>query len=195
MSLLGLPAELLVHIIGYLPPSAHFDFALTSRFCAACSRDVLRYHRKCAQQYSVISNLSPLTVPSVLRTVISDPIIAWHVRSVESWGTRSSWIEWKEFVTPGAEGDHLDTRVAQQDGTSLDSGFWSSMEYDYFERFLLLDMCNSATEARFWGRRQPERGDDAALRSLLVAHCPRMDGLTFTDCDEELTWVRRIREA
>lgn len=194
MSLLGLPAELLIHVIGYLPPSAHLDFALTSRFCAACSRDVLRYHRECAQQYGVISDLSSHTVPSVLRTVISDPMVAWHVRSFESWGMRNSWHDWKEFVIPDAEGRHLDTNAAQHDGTSRDSSFWSTEEYSYFERYLASDICYSATMSHFRSRRDVERGDDTALRVLLAAHCPRLSELSFTDCDEGMSWVRTMGE-
>lgn len=96
--LVCLPSELLMHIVTLVDPPSLLDFAFTCKKVARCSIGVLRQHQQAHAQYRVISDLQPSTIPTLLRLVIRDPIVAWHVRSFEIWGSRSTWEDWRRIM-------------------------------------------------------------------------------------------------
>ncbi|GKT55329.1 hypothetical protein ColTof3_02668 [Colletotrichum tofieldiae] len=96
--LASLPSELLIHIIDNVDPASHLDLACTCRAIAHCSVDVLRRHRAARDQWHVTSDLQPSSVPTLLREAMRDPVVAWHVRSLEIWGPRSTWNAWRPFM-------------------------------------------------------------------------------------------------
>ena len=56
-------------------------------------------HQKAYSKYRVASDLLPTTVPTLLRSAFgrADPLLAWHVRSIEIWYDRISWLDWKSL--------------------------------------------------------------------------------------------------
>jgi hypothetical protein len=81
----SLAVELVHYIFNYVPPASHLDFACTCKYLLACSSDVLKRHQNAQTKYGVSSDLDPVTIPTILRSVsgYGDPIPAWHVRSLE----------------------------------------------------------------------------------------------------------------
>ncbi|KAF6842623.1 hypothetical protein CMUS01_02939 [Colletotrichum musicola] len=92
-----LPPELVGRILDQADPADHLNFALACKRLAACSQHALRRHRDAYAKYRLCSDISPETVPTLLRLVMRDPIVAWHVRSFEVWGARRSWASWEQF--------------------------------------------------------------------------------------------------
>ena len=83
MSVLALPAELVLRIHRFLPPSSHFAFALANRQLVAYSTNVLEHHQKCRQIYHTCSSRRLDELESLLQTLCNDEIAAWHVREVQ----------------------------------------------------------------------------------------------------------------
>ena len=96
-SLLRLPAELVVRIIDFIHPSCHLSFALTCKLRHKFSEDILAYNRECSKKNTTCSDLFPLNVPKLIRTIFSDPVAAWQIRDLEFWGMRPSWDSWKTY--------------------------------------------------------------------------------------------------
>ncbi|KXH40927.1 hypothetical protein CSIM01_08414 [Colletotrichum simmondsii] len=94
-----LPSELLIDIIEHVDVASHLNFACTCKKIAKCSAGVLRRHRETHDKYGVISDLQPATIPTLLRDIVmhKDPWIAWHIRSLEIWGSRRFWEDWRPF--------------------------------------------------------------------------------------------------
>ncbi|KAF6821199.1 hypothetical protein CPLU01_12557, partial [Colletotrichum plurivorum] len=89
--------ELVARVLYHADPADHLNFALTCKRLADCSQYALRRHRDAYAKYGLCSDISPETVPALLRLVTRDPIVAWHIRSFEVWGARRSWANWKHF--------------------------------------------------------------------------------------------------
>ncbi|KAI6844376.1 hypothetical protein KC367_g2336 [Hortaea werneckii] len=175
MSLLDLPAELVLAIIEHVPPADHYSFARACKWTAACSREILKHHQKCAAEYRVISDILPLTVPRTLRAVITDPIAAFHVRSLEYWGCRVEWTDWQEFVKGGksmspAKASHLEG-----------SWKWSEDEIAYLDRSVWESMGISWLDEEGIG--SLSSGNDWLLKTALLAQCPRIEKFYVADCD------------
>jgi len=96
ISLVDLPPELVTRIIEEIHPSTHFDLGVTCKYLWACSREVVRRHRQGhARHYGICyADISPATVPELLRQVIADPITGYYIREFEIWGSRELWEDW-----------------------------------------------------------------------------------------------------
>lgn len=81
-SISSLPVELVARIGELTDPFSHIDLACTCSFIAGSLEDVLKRHRA---EYTKkpCSDLDPLTIPRVLRTVIANPIAAYHLRTIQ----------------------------------------------------------------------------------------------------------------
>ena len=79
--LLKLSTEIIQEIIDYVDFASHFDFACTCKRIFSCSLNVLQRHRDAHIKYCIISDLDPLTVPTLLRSAfgLDDPLPAWCV--------------------------------------------------------------------------------------------------------------------
>ncbi len=170
--LTNIATELVHHIIDYIPPASHFDFACTCKHLFACSTDILKRHHDAHAKYRVSSDLHPATVPTLLRSAFGygDPVPAWHVQSLEVWYDRKSWEEWKtlDFEIPVHE-------LAQ---SPIAWDFTSDEIDDYLERLeqgqgrLVPTRIDEA-------RTQIEDGQDIYLKALLIASCPRLRDVKF----------------
>ncbi|KAH6868260.1 hypothetical protein BKA58DRAFT_412089 [Alternaria rosae] len=168
----NLATELVHHIIDYIPPASQIDFAYTCKHLFACSTDVLKRHRDAYTKYGVSSDIDPTTVPTLLRSAYGycDPILAWHVRSLEVWYDRTGWDAWKtlDFEVP----------VDQSLRSPITWDFIPGEIDDYLEP---LDQAQSgllparAEEART----QIVEGHDIYLKALLIASCPRLRDVKF----------------
>ncbi|KAK5121900.1 hypothetical protein LTR85_004472 [Meristemomyces frigidus] len=119
-----------------------------------------------------------------MRTILHDPAVAWHLRTFESWGTRtdfSKWTEyeWHDIATDGHEGGKLD---------EITSEYWSEAEYEYFEGYFRtgLDLPGVDTDPYMGVVRD---GQDKWLKAILLAHCPRLRNLAFMrySADDDMT--------
>lgn len=186
-SITGLSVELILRIIDLIPPAAHLNFACTCKHIATCSSNVLQRHRKAYKQYRAASDLDPATVPILLRSALGldDPIPAWHVRSLEVWRDRTSWEEWKtySFLTPIHDDPESNNFLRKlQDDEVVDC----------------LDTLGHRRNGAEYetARTQAESGHDGILKTLLLAHCPRIENLKFiTQMHDEgscLHWLKTI---
>ena len=186
-SIMGLSLEIILQIIDLVPPASHLDFACTCKHIAKSSSKVLHRHRNAYQQYRAASDLDPATVPTLLRSALSlsDPIPAWHVRSLEIWRDRKSWKEWKiySFLTPVHD---------DRESTITSCKLQDDEVMDY------LDTLGHRLNGDEYGRActQAENGHDGILKMLLLAHCPRIESLKFItqthDEDSCLHWLKTL---
>ena len=191
----SLSTELIYHIIDFVPPESHLDFACTCKRLAECSSKVLKRHQEAYSRYRVSSDILPTTIPTLLRSVFAraDPILAWHVRSLEIWYDRTSWLDWKPL--------DFDQQLHGED-MDLDSVLWQwgddeLSEYlgDIENQFdALVD--SGDEDARTDAREQFEDGVDGFLKMLLIAYCPRLQDVKFITQEHRdkstLGWLRRI---
>lgn len=190
-----LSTELIFHIIDFIPYESQVNFALTCKRLADCSSKILRRHQKAFKNYRVASDVLPTTVPTLLRSVFgrADPILAWHVRSLEIWYDRESWLDWKplSFERSRHEGDmDIDSTLWQWKDEELD-------EYLEDVEDQLVALRGSGDEDVFVeARQQFEDGLDGILKALLIAYCPRLRDVKFVTYEHGKTstlgWLKRI---
>lgn len=191
----ALSTELIDHIIDDIPYESQVDFARTCKRLADCSSRVLKRHQEAFKKYRVASDISPATIPTLLRSVFgrADPILAWHVRSIEIWYDRTSWLDWKplRFDQPLHEGD-MDV-----DSTSWN---WQDDELDEYledieDQFVAM-IGGGDDEIYTEAREQFADGLDGILKALLIAYCPRLRDVKFITHEHRkkstLGWLRRL---
>ncbi|KAF2170397.1 hypothetical protein M409DRAFT_19219 [Zasmidium cellare ATCC 36951] len=170
--LVALPPELVASVLDFVDPPSLVDFACTCNFLAQCSRDILKQHQL-AHQYRVCTDILPTTLPALLRKVRVDPICAWHVRDLESCYGRKHWAHWKEFKFQYEESSNRRGRPPPPD-----------YAFTKDERVELLDLLRKHfhfTEQDVDGAREDlEKGNDAPLKLLVFAFCPRVRSLKFS---------------
>ncbi|SMY23634.1 unnamed protein product [Zymoseptoria tritici ST99CH_1A5] len=173
--LLSLPVELVCRVAEFMPPSSHLDFACTCSHLKASLRDILRRHRRAHHQARVSSDVLPSSVPELLRAVIADPIVAWHVREVEWWTSRAKWEDWRplKLVREG-EGD----RERYHDVEPLEWNFRQG------EVELLLSVAEPHVRNYHMGSGMREstrdgitEGDHGFMKLLILLLCPRLDSV------------------
>lgn len=191
----ALSTELIQHIIDHIPYESQLDFARTCKRLAECSSWVLKRHQEAFKKYRVASDISPVTIPTLLRSVFgrADPILAWHVRSIEIWYDRTSWLDWKPL--------HFYQPLHEED-TSVDSTSWNWQDdelVEYLEDIedQLVAMIGGGDEEVYTeAREQFEDGLDGILKALLIAYCPRLRDVKFVTHEHKqkstLGWLRRL---
>lgn len=194
MSLSTLPPELIVLVAESLHPSAVLAFALTSRLCLQCSSDALRRQQQLATEYGVVSDLKPLTVPTLVRAVLSNPAVAFHIRSFESWGTRLGYHDWTAYDSRDSDADIDNADIIGPE--TLDVGtppgkFWAQSELDYFKEYIINSLHAHWTNASDVVDSIAE-GCDKPLKAVLFAHCPRLKDLSFVRFEEDDEYVAHI---
>lgn len=168
MSLHDLPPELITRIYDFLDPSFHLNFALTDKHLASYSSDLLGYHRKCHELYSQIKDNRQDVLQNLLVDVASNPIIAYHVRTLELWAERN--VD-NDLNLPALE-SYDDAFVAAANKIWLWRQLWGYP-----------DQTHSISELR--GRRplksrgRLELGKKDVLRVLLATRCPRLRCLKY----------------
>ena len=204
MSLLELPPELIVHIASFLHPSAVVDFALTSRACFVCGGDALAHQKDNAKRYRVISDIKPLTIPLLMRTIYSDPDVAWYIRSFEFWGTRLNFTQWTKYrlndfeyddtwLVPAVDEDVNNELPGTKLPEKLDSDFWTEPECCYFRDYLDSRSLNPSQKDASAMFEKIMQGHDEVLKAMLLAHCPRLESLKFVMDEEGVSYVVETR--
>lgn len=192
-----LSTELIDHIIDYIPYESQVDFARSCKRLADCSSRVLKRHQEAFKKYRVASDISPVTIPTLLRSVFgrADPILAWHVRSIEIWYDRTSWLDWKSL--------RFDQPLHEEDSDmDADSTSWKWQDdelTEYFEdiedQFVAM-MGGGDEDIYIEAREQFEDGLDGILKALLIAYCPRLRDVKFITHEHKgkstLGWLKRL---
>lgn len=206
----NLSTELIYHIFEFVHPGSHLDFACTCKRIADCSSDVLRRHQDAHSKYRVASDISPTTIPTLLRSIFgrADPILAWHVRSIEIWDDRMKWSDWKDvqFDQPGYGPTDAEVREAAEvggeaDDMDVDSPPWRWHD-DELDEYLedidgqLKDVAIGEPDILTDAHDQFTDGCDGILKMLLISYCPRLRAVKFVTQQNHdtstLGWLRRI---
>jgi hypothetical protein len=196
----ALSTELIYHIIDFIPYESQPVFARTCKRLAACSSPVLKRHQEAFKKYRVASDISPATIPTLLRSVFgrADPILAWHVRSIEIWYDRTSWLDWKQL-----DFDQPLQQEAEITGTGLDMTSWSWQD-DELDEYLediedqLIAMLTDGGDEEIYAEARDhfENGLDGLLKALLIAYCPRLRDVKFVTHEHKgkstLGWLKRL---
>ena len=93
--LLSLPEELFCKISDFVHPQTVIDWACTCKVLYRCSLQALNTHKKRRSEFPVVHDRNPITIPSLLRSTVSEPEILWYVRSLDVWDLREKFEEWK----------------------------------------------------------------------------------------------------
>ncbi|KAF3003000.1 hypothetical protein E8E13_005601 [Curvularia kusanoi] len=192
----ALPIDIIYNILDFVPFESHFDFARTCKKIAESSSGILKRHQEAYSKYRVASDISPTTVPTLLRSIFgrADPILAWHVRLIEVWHDRKSWSEWKNL------------RFDQC--PSCDQGVcspwkWQDDELDEYlediEDQFAVKIESGDSDLYGEAHEQFANGFDGILKMLLILHCPRLSIVKFVteECHTESTlgWLSRMIQA
>lgn len=185
----GLSYEVISLILYYIDdPLSQFNVALTCKHLAYQTGDILQRHQQLHEKHAVSSDLDPSTVPTLLRSVlgISDPLMAWHVRTFEVWGPRDSWADWKTFTPESdllvpADGEPISWDLTTEDRQLIFNQFWLLGER----------LAQDALE-------ELDKGRDSAIKILLIKLLPRLNDLKFVRTPSlphqvtALAWLVRI---
>jgi hypothetical protein len=169
--ILSLSTELILDIFDYLSPSSHLDLALS---CSALYRrcePVLGAHRAAHFKYRVTSDLHPETIIDLLKDTPSAKLERWHVRELEFWGTRRDWQDWRSF----------DLEPETTDGYAGGSVTRGRFEEEEIDAYILKAhrLWDSSCDDFERARSDLEKGEDAFLKLLLIASCPRLHILRY----------------
>ncbi|KAG5800555.1 hypothetical protein H9Q69_000442 [Fusarium xylarioides] len=161
-TLLSLPTELITRIIDLAGPSTHLHLACVCTHLFKYAKKILTHHREAHRKFSVISDLDPSTIPTLLRSAsgITSPIDAWHVQHIELWGSRWDWAEWRPWS--------LRKTAEQAKATTC-----------LFERTTLGEELGLPEDLVDLARVEFERGCDSVMQMLLIVLCPRLESLKF----------------
>lgn len=184
----SLPEELLCKISGFVHPQTIIDWACTCKVHSRCSLKALKVHRQRQPEFRVVHDRNPITIPSLLRTSLSEPEICWYVRSLDVWDLRESFGKWKSpFFAKGnpyyGEGEkYLNWPEKHHDYSHLDTTFYNDEELERFRSILsgLLRLKQSLVDK--WMDRL-QSGSDEPLKVLLMAMSPRLNKATFINYD------------
>ena len=209
-SITDLSTELIYLIFEFVPPESHLDFACTCKRIADCSSNILRRHQDAYSKYRVASDISPTTMPTLLRSIFgrADPILAWHVRSIEIWDDRMKWSDWKDvrFDQPGDGPADAEVGGAAEvggdaDDMDIDSPPWKWQDDELDE---YLEDIDDQLEVMVEGEPtiiedahdQLTYGYDGILKMLLISYCPRLRAVKFVTQQSHdkstLGWLRKI---
>ncbi|KAJ8109954.1 hypothetical protein OPT61_g7073 [Boeremia exigua] len=191
----SLPTDIIYRIIDFLPLESLVNFACMCKSIADSSSRILKRHQEAYSKYRVASDISPATIPTLLRSAFgrADPLFIWHVRSIEIWYDRTSWSDWKPLS--------FDEQL-QETSVDVDSTPWKWQGYE-LEEFLKdvedqfdAMMVNGDEDIRVEARDHLEGGLDGILKMLLIAHCPRLRDVKFItrehDNKSTLGWLKRV---
>jgi len=179
-SIISLAPELIQQIIDNCDPASHLNLALACRGLRDRVDFILQHHQFCHVHYRTTSDIHPSTIPRLLRTIIikRDWVAAWHFRSIEIWGSRTTWEDWKEsyeLVGPDEGGQTIPPDPDA--GTSYGPGFFTEPELDRFQEFIVKDL-GLGVEGVDW-LDHIKNGRDDVLKVLLIAACLRLRAVRF----------------
>ncbi|KAF5662221.1 hypothetical protein FHETE_8111 [Fusarium heterosporum] len=164
--ILSLSTELVLQIFEYALPSVNLAFTCSTLY-QHC-RPLLDLHRGAHAKYKITSDLDPETVIDLLKNTSSARVGRWHVRELEIWGNRTDWQDWRP-------------RAPEQSGLQFTQGTPTRSELDTGELQRYIQAGNEWWE--FSGTeidnitQELRSGQDAYLKLLLIALCPRLHSI------------------
>lgn len=168
-----LAPELIIQIADFVDPPTLVDLACTCKFLESCYRDLLRKHRDASVRRRVVADVAPRSLTDMIRTAVTDPTLAWHVRDLEFTCVRTNWSHWEEIESGRTE----DIRVK---GPPLQPDYAFTQD----EQVALLDQLRETflfgEQEIDMAREDLKHGNDAPLKLLLLGLCPRIRSLKFT---------------
>ncbi|KAF4990458.1 hypothetical protein FGRMN_8451 [Fusarium graminum] len=183
--LLSLSTDLVFQVLDYLPPSV--NLALTCSTLYQQCRSLLDLHRAAHARYKITSDLDPETVINLLKRTTSAKVARWHVRELEIWGSRQGWQDWRPWA-PELSG----LQLAEAPPTR------SELEAGDLQRYIQAgnewwEFSGSEIDEV---RRELQSGQDAYLKSLLIASCPRLHSIRIARRDPDLgSALKRVTKA
>ncbi|QGJ00366.1 hypothetical protein CEK26_013434 [Fusarium fujikuroi] len=180
-TLLSLPTELVTRIIDLADPSTHLNLACVCSHLFKCAKRILTHHREAHRKFSVISDLDPSSIPTLLRSAsgITSPIDAWHVKHIELWGSRWDWAEWRPWSlretaeqagVPRQRRRHVFSKVPRLEWVI------PRWELAYYLKIMQEEL-GLPEDLVDWARIEFERGCDSVMQMLLIVLCPRLESL------------------
>ncbi|SPJ73827.1 uncharacterized protein FTOL_03557 [Fusarium torulosum] len=173
--ILSLSTELILEIFDYLSPSSYLDLALSCSALHRRCRPVLDAHRAADFKYRVTSDLHPETIIDLLKDTPSAKLERWHVRELEFWGTRHDWQDWRSF-------DPEPKTTYGYVGGSVTRGRFEEEEINAYV-LKAHRLWESGYDDSERARSDLELGEDAFLKLLLIASCPRLHTLRYVQRD------------
>ncbi|KAG5754667.1 hypothetical protein H9Q70_002687 [Fusarium xylarioides] len=182
-TLLSLPTELITRIIDLADPSTHLNLACVCTHLFKCAKKILTHHQEAHRKFSVISDLDPSTIPTLLRSAsgITSPIDAWHIRHIELWGSRWDWAEWRPWslrkIAAQAGVPRQRRRHVFSKGQPLE---WVIPRWELAHYLKIMQVELGLPEDLVdLTRVEFERGCDGVMQMLLIVLCPRLESLKF----------------
>ncbi|KAF5567496.1 hypothetical protein FNAPI_609 [Fusarium napiforme] len=182
-TLLSLPTEIITRIIDLTDTSSHLNLACASTHLFKSAKKILTHHQEAHSKFSVISDIDPSTIPTLLRsaTGITSPIDAWHVKHIELWGSRWNWAEWRSWSlrkTAGQAGaPRQRRRHAFEKAPRLE---WVIPRWELAHYLKIMrEELGLPEDLVDLARVQFERGCDSVTQMLLIVLCPRLQSLKF----------------
>ena len=182
----SLPEELFCEISGFIHPQAIIDWACTCKVLSRCSLQALRTHKQRRSELRVIHDRNPITIPSVLRSSLSEPQVLWYIRSLDIWDLRKDFQEWKspQFSqrNPYDKGTEqfLNWPEKRHDYSHLDSTFYNDGELERYRDILSELLRLDVPSVDKWMDRL-RSGSDEPLKVLLMAMSPMLTKVTFVE--------------
>ncbi|KAK5169477.1 uncharacterized protein LTR77_005453 [Saxophila tyrrhenica] len=188
--LLALPAELLDWIADLVEVEDLLDFALVCKRLHYHSRDRLALHDRYHGLCRVNNDRAPSTMPMLLRLAINDPEAAWHVRELDFWGNRKTFVDWKPFdrlenaIEEALEGPrragipNSARERPREDLSDQDQTFWSLGELGKFEEIMKTCLKLSPVATAAW-MTELRQGSDRPLKGILIALLPRLRRVNY----------------
>ncbi|KAG4257768.1 hypothetical protein FPRO03_13654 [Fusarium proliferatum] len=180
-TLLSLPTELVTRIIDLADPSTHLNLACVCSHLFKCAKRILTHHREAHRKFSVISDLDPSSIPTLLRSAsgITSPIDAWHVKHIELWGSRWDWAEWRPWSlretaeqagVPRQRRRHVFSKVPRLE--------WVIPRWELAHYLKIMqEVLGLPEDLVNWARVEFERGCDSVMQMLLIVLSPRLESL------------------
>ena len=193
-NLLSLPTELLLKVVDSTHPGSLVSFAVTNRKIYAVSFPALQTHRGRRSTLRVVHDRNPINVPSVLRSIISEPSLAWYIRHLEIWELRQNFSMWTSstFVTGNRffdEENFRDWPEKHYNYSHLDLSYYDEDELQQIRNHLLHTLHLSDARVQLWMTRL-ESGCDEPLKVLLMALSSRLNKVTFVQYSSGRTlWI------
>ena len=127
----------------------------------------------------MIHDRNPITIPSLLRSSLSEPEILCYSRSLEIWDLRESFEEWK---SPIFDWDPSDWSEESHDYSHLDNTFYSDEELQSYRSLLSNLLHLKEPLVNKWMERL-RSGSEEPQKMLLMAMSPRLNKAVFVEYD------------
>ena len=194
--LLSLPEELFCKISDFIHPQTVVDWACTCKVLSRCSLHALQTHRKHQSELRVVHDRNPMTIPSLLRSSLSQPEILWYLRSLDIWELREKFQEWKSpiftDVNPYADSnwgspEFLNWPEEHHDCSHVDASLYTDEQLKRYRSILSDLLCIKDPLVDKWMQRL-QCGSDEILKVLLIALSPRLNKVTFIQHNDHVTF-------